>query len=134
MRPATPTRRVMQASVPVASGPVLAAADIANEPFLEDPVEHAARDRRTARRLAIPMGLAILLHLLGPPGCPTRRQSPCHRQSRRHPRRRPGEGQRWRWVDFPRANGTWSAILISTRSRRRSWRAITTRIPSATTG
>jgi TonB family protein len=42
----------------------LAAADIANEPFLEDPVEHAARDRRTARRLAIAMGLAILLHLL----------------------------------------------------------------------
>ncbi len=54
----------MEASVPVASGPLLAAADIANEPFLEDPVEHAARDRRAAQRLAIAMGLAILLHLV----------------------------------------------------------------------
>src|SRR5438874_1266144 len=64
MRPATPIRRVMEASVPVASGPELAAADIANEPFLEDPVERAARDQRAARRMAIAMGLAILLHLL----------------------------------------------------------------------
>jgi TonB family protein len=54
----------MQASVPVASGPELAAADIAHEPFLEDPVERAARDQRAARRMAIAMGLAILLHLL----------------------------------------------------------------------
>ncbi len=54
----------MQASVPVASRPVLVATDVANEPYLEDPVEHAERERRATRRLAIAMGLAILLHLV----------------------------------------------------------------------
>jgi TonB family protein len=54
----------MEASVPVASGPELAAANIANEPFFEDPVERAERDRRATRRLAMAMGLAILLHVL----------------------------------------------------------------------
>jgi protein TonB len=42
----------------------LVAADVANEPYLEDPVEHVERERRATRQLAIAMGLAILLHLV----------------------------------------------------------------------
>lgn len=43
---------------------MLVAGDVANEPYLEDPIEHAERERRATRRLTIAMGLAILLHLV----------------------------------------------------------------------